>query len=110
MVRYLVEKHDIPVYRIFVMGMGNAPTAGMQANDNESSSVTGTPAKPYVGNRVEVSLLKNNVDQLAMANQPGGRMNPNGATTTSSSNHPSQPLSSNSTNADSTGTSNPPQQ
>ena len=23
-VRYLVEKNEIPVYRIFVMGMGNA--------------------------------------------------------------------------------------
>src|SRR5262244_519669 len=31
-VRYLVENHEIPVYRIYVLGMGNAPV--QTANDN----------------------------------------------------------------------------
>jgi outer membrane protein OmpA-like peptidoglycan-associated protein len=66
-VRYLVEKNEIPVYRVFVMGLGNARIA--------VSDETG--AKPAHGNRVEVSLLKNSVDQLASAHQPSGEMNPN---------------------------------
>jgi outer membrane protein OmpA-like peptidoglycan-associated protein len=57
-VRYLVLNHDIPVYRIYLVGMGNAPLP--------SSDQTGE-AKPkrIVGGRVEVSLLKNNLEQLA---------------------------------------------
>jgi outer membrane protein OmpA-like peptidoglycan-associated protein len=70
-VRYLVEKHDVPVYRIFVMGMGNAKLAAAQESSSQPSPESAT-AKPYHGNRVEVSLLKNNVDQLASANQPNG--------------------------------------
>jgi outer membrane protein OmpA-like peptidoglycan-associated protein len=66
-VRYLVEKHDVPVYRIFVMGMGNAQLASAQES---SSNGDGTSAKPYHGNRVEISLLKNNVDQLASSGSP----------------------------------------
>ena len=65
-VRYLVEKHDIPVYRIFVMGMGNAQMAS--ADNTSQANNSGEPAaKPYHGNRVDVNLLKNNVDQLASA-------------------------------------------
>ena len=63
-VRYLVEKNDVPVYRVFVMGMGNAKLA---APDSDN-------AKSAHGNRVEVSLLKNSVDQLASAGQPNGMM------------------------------------
>jgi outer membrane protein OmpA-like peptidoglycan-associated protein len=66
-VRYLVEKNEIPVYRVFVMGMGNARIAASEETD----------AKPAHGNRVQVSLLKNSVDQLASANQPNGEMDPN---------------------------------
>ena len=62
-VRYLVEKNEVPVYRIFVMGMGNAK---VPAPDGET--------KPAHGNRVEISLLKNDVDQLASASQPNGNM------------------------------------
>ncbi len=62
-VRYLVEKNEVPVYRIFVMGMGNAK---VPVADGET--------KPAHGNRVEVSLLKNDVDQLAFASQPNGNM------------------------------------
>ncbi len=68
-VRYLVEKNDIPVYRIFVMGMGNAQMAAAQESSSQAPA-DGAAAKPYNGNRVEVSLMKNNVDQLAAANQP----------------------------------------
>src|ERR1700688_2067732 len=57
-VRYLVLNHDIPVYRIYLVGMGNAPVP---------SSASNSEAKPkrITGGRVEVSLLKNNLEQLA---------------------------------------------
>ena len=58
-VRYLVENHDVPVYRIYVVGMGNAPSP---AADEESK------AKHVSGGRVEVSLLKNDLEQLASSN------------------------------------------
>jgi len=59
-VRYLVEKNQVPVYRIFVMGLGNAK---LPATEDSGT-------KPAHGNRVEISLLKNNVDQLSSMNQP----------------------------------------
>ena len=52
-VRYLVLTHEIPVYRIYLLGLGNAPVSGTRASS---------------GSRVEVSLLKNpNLEQLASA-------------------------------------------
>ena len=62
-VRYLVEEHNVPVYRIFVMGMGNAKVQ-TATDENTSSSSTKASGRP-APNRVEVSLLKNNLDQLA---------------------------------------------
>jgi flagellar motor protein MotB len=59
-VRYLVEKNEIPVYRVFVMGMGNAR---VPAEDGSTTRAR---------NRVEISVLKNNVSQLASATQPSG--------------------------------------
>jgi outer membrane protein OmpA-like peptidoglycan-associated protein len=59
-VRYLVLTHDIPVYRIYLVGMGNAP-APADSTDGK--------AKRTSGGRVEVSLLKNNLDTLA-SNSP----------------------------------------
>jgi outer membrane protein OmpA-like peptidoglycan-associated protein len=47
-VRYLVLTHNIPVYRIYTLGMGNA-----------SSGEEGAPRHP--ASRVEVSLLKNDL-------------------------------------------------
>ncbi len=100
-VRYLVTKNEIPVYRIFVMGMGNAK---LPANDGTASAH---------GNRVEISLLKNNVDQLASAAQPNGPMSANNQT---SYNSPSYSAPANSQPAQTqppqytTGQSNPPQQ
>jgi outer membrane protein OmpA-like peptidoglycan-associated protein len=46
--RYLMLNHEIPAYRIYLIGMGNA-----------------TLAKGTVGARVEVSLLKNDIEQTA---------------------------------------------
>lgn len=55
-VRYLVLNHDIPVYRVYLVGMGNAPTP---------ASTGDAKPKRITGGRVEVSLLKNNLEQLA---------------------------------------------
>jgi outer membrane protein OmpA-like peptidoglycan-associated protein len=48
-VRYLVLSHNIPVYRIYVLSMGNSPMP-------ES-----TDAKRISGGRVEINLMKNDV-------------------------------------------------
>jgi outer membrane protein OmpA-like peptidoglycan-associated protein len=47
--RYLVQSHQIPVFRIYVVAMGNAPVA------------EGTAARHTSGGRVEVNLLKNDL-------------------------------------------------
>ncbi len=60
-VRYLVLNHDIPVYRIYVVGMGNAPVPSTNADDK---------TKRTSGGRVEISLLKNDLEQLASTDQP----------------------------------------
>jgi len=57
-VRYLVLNHEIPVYRIYLVGMGNAP---VQATAGDTT----TKPKRISGGRVEISLLKNNLEQLA---------------------------------------------
>jgi outer membrane protein OmpA-like peptidoglycan-associated protein len=59
-VRYLVLNHEIPVYRIYVVGMGNAPVQNANTNNAEESK-----GKRSSGGRVEVSLLKNDLEQLA---------------------------------------------
>src|SRR5579859_3191885 len=55
-VRYLALNHDIPIYRIYLVGMGNAPIP---------ASTGDAKPKRITGGRVEVSLLKNNLEQLA---------------------------------------------
>jgi hypothetical protein len=58
-VRYLVLTHDIPVYRIYLLGMGNSPMPAA----NEGSKNT-----RIIGSKVEVSLLKNlHLAELAAA-------------------------------------------
>lgn len=75
-VRYLVLNHNIPVYRIYTVGMGNAP---VQAE--------GGKMKRASGGRVEISLMKNSLGDLtangdaaatsdAPAAQPAGAQNP----------------------------------
>ena len=56
-VRYLVLSHDIPIYRIYLVGMGNAPAPEQAAN-----------ARHTIGGRVEISVLKNDLEQLASSN------------------------------------------
>ncbi len=52
-VRYLVETHQVPVYRIFVIAMGDVPLAA-------------DPSTKHIGGgRVEISLLKNDVVNTA---------------------------------------------
>jgi outer membrane protein OmpA-like peptidoglycan-associated protein len=53
-VRYLVLNHEIPVYRIYLVGMGNAP---VPSDDAKTKRVS--------GGRVEISLLKNDLEQLS---------------------------------------------
>lgn len=55
-VRYLVLNHEIPVYRIYLVGMGNAP-----APTTDETAKT----KRMSGGRVEISLLKNDLEQLS---------------------------------------------
>jgi outer membrane protein OmpA-like peptidoglycan-associated protein len=55
-VRYMVLNHEIPVYRIYLVGMGNAPVAGTEAD---------AKTKHISGGRVEISLLKNDLEQLS---------------------------------------------
>jgi outer membrane protein OmpA-like peptidoglycan-associated protein len=54
-VRYLVLNHEIPVYRIYLVGMGNAPAP----NSDDAKT------KRLSGGSVEVSLLKNDLEQLS---------------------------------------------
>jgi|SRR5579863_7127207 outer membrane protein OmpA-like peptidoglycan-associated protein len=49
-VRYLVLNHQIPVYRIYMVSMGNAP-----------ADVEGTAAKHSSGGRVEINVMKNDL-------------------------------------------------
>ncbi len=63
-VRYLVLNHGIPVYRIYLVGMGNAPPPSATASNDEK------PKKRMKGGRVEVSLLKNNLEYLATTAPP----------------------------------------
>jgi outer membrane protein OmpA-like peptidoglycan-associated protein len=53
-VRYLVLNHEVPVYRIYTVGMGNAP---VQAEGGKTVRTR--------GGRVEISLLKNGLGDLA---------------------------------------------
>jgi outer membrane protein OmpA-like peptidoglycan-associated protein len=55
-VRYMVLNHEIPVYRIYLVGMGNAPVEGADENGK---------TKHISGGRVEISLLKNDLEQLS---------------------------------------------
>ncbi|HXB21940.1 MAG TPA: OmpA family protein [Candidatus Solibacter sp.] len=55
-VRYLVLNHNVPVYRIYTVGMGNAP---IQATEGKQTRIR--------GGRVEISLLKNGLGDLAAA-------------------------------------------
>lgn len=55
--RYLLLNHQVPAHRIYVMALGNAPVTAEE----------GSAGKRPSPNRVEVSLLKNDLDQLGPA-------------------------------------------
>lgn len=59
-VRYLVVEHEIPVYRIYTVGMGNAVKL----------SADGEKPRRTTGGRVEISLLKNSLADLQAQQQP----------------------------------------
>jgi outer membrane protein OmpA-like peptidoglycan-associated protein len=59
-VRYLALNHDIPIYRIYLVGMGNAPAPTATATGEDKPKT-----KRMNGGRVEISLMKNNLEQLA---------------------------------------------
>jgi outer membrane protein OmpA-like peptidoglycan-associated protein len=103
-VRYLVLNHEIPVYRIYVMGMGNAPRPASQ-------NAQGTTAAQHrtTGGRVEVSLLKNDIEQLSAQNTSApAAATQGGVTGTSTSATPDQNQNQQSAPAASQ-PSNPPQ-
>src|SRR5215467_2216638 len=56
-VRYLVLNNEVPVYRIYTVGMGNAP---IQAEDGKMTR--------QKGGRVEISLLKNGLGDMNAGN------------------------------------------
>lgn len=58
-VRYLALEHNIPIYRIFTVGMGNAAV----------KSADGSKPRRVTGGRVEVNLLRNGVAELAQGAQ-----------------------------------------
>ena len=68
-VRYLVLNHNIPLYRIYTVGMGNAP---LQAEDGKM--------KRARGGRVEISLLKNSLADLSASNTESGATPATGST------------------------------
>lgn len=55
-VRYLVLNHEIPVYRIYTVGMGNSPV--------QQENADGSKPRRISGGRVEISLLKNGIGDL----------------------------------------------
>jgi outer membrane protein OmpA-like peptidoglycan-associated protein len=59
-VRYLVINHEVPVYRIYTVGMGNA--AAKPASD-------GSKPKRTLGGRVEISLLHNGIADMTQTAQ-----------------------------------------
>ena len=84
--RYLVINSDVPVYRVHVLGMGNAP---IKAEDGTTQKVRGA--------RVEVSLLKNDLETLtasssssSMSAPAQGGVSGAAATTTPGQSQPQQ--------------------
>jgi outer membrane protein OmpA-like peptidoglycan-associated protein len=62
--RYLILNHQIPVYRISTLSMGNAPIS-TATTSNSPTSANAATARHISGGRVEVNLLTN--DSLSSA-------------------------------------------
>jgi len=63
--RYLVVAHNVPVYRIYMVGMGNAP---IKNADGKSVRIR--------GGRVEISLMRNGVGDLQQSAQNNAPVQP----------------------------------
>src|SRR5689334_15726957 len=83
-VRYLVLNHDVPLYRIYTVGMGNAP---LQAEDGKM--------KRARGGKVEISLMKNSLGDLPASSDtgaaPASTQTAPSTQTTPANNQPEQP-------------------
>ena len=83
-VRYLVLNHNVPVYRIYTVGMGNAP---LQAENGKM--------KRARGGKVEISLMKNSLGDLSASSDTGAapatQTTPANTQTAPSNNQPEQP-------------------
>ncbi|MBV9669923.1 MAG: OmpA family protein [Acidobacteriales bacterium] len=83
-VRYLVEQHDVPLYRIYTVGLGNAVVKSASAAQQQTEQTAN--AKPaatqrFRGGKVEVALLKNGIADLQTAqNGAQNGQSPVGAT------------------------------
>jgi outer membrane protein OmpA-like peptidoglycan-associated protein len=55
--RYLVVDHQIPVYRIYTLGVGS--TKATPSAQGQQTDANGKPVKPFQGARVRVTVLKN---------------------------------------------------
>src|SRR5262249_52707727 len=60
---YLVIEHDVPVYRIHTIGMGNV---------TPKPAADGSKPRRISGGRVEIALLKNNLGDLETAQNAAG--------------------------------------
>jgi len=69
-VRYLVINHEIPLYRIYTIGVGNAPV--------KATSEAG-PTKRLRGGRVEVALMKNGIADLSQTQNAQNNAAPSGS-------------------------------
>lgn len=59
-VRYLVINANVPIHRVYTMGMGNAKVQAAAATNGDKPKYT-------KGGRVEISLLKNSLSEMATA-------------------------------------------
>ena len=79
-VRYLVLNHEIPVYRIYTVGMGNAP---LPTEDGKLHRAR--------GGRVEVNLMKNSLSTIASTSPNAANQAPSQSTNGASANKPASP-------------------
>src|SRR5215813_3467789 len=69
-VRYLVINHEIPLYRIYTIGVGNAPV---------KATTEAGPTKRLRGGRVEVALMKNGIADLSQTQNAQNNSAPSGS-------------------------------
>ena len=82
-VRYLVEAHEVPIYRIYTLGMGNAPVPAAQTEGK---------TRRTVGGRVQISLMKNSIaglNQMASNNGTAQSVQTGGVSGATSNSTPS---------------------